>query len=433
MSKPPVHISNFLLEMKFLYCVAKALGLAPYSLNTNTVRNDKIIDTKFTSNIGGFSVCAVVFIMLLIGFVFATFQVQISHSTDPGNTLCHAIAVPLNFIGSLILVIMNATVNRYKLEELINRLILIDENLLRLREGGTYHKGKRSVQFHVPILILVVSVLSLDAFLSSRTSNAVFCIVERSSHIISLVAVMQYCKVIQIIRVRLSGVHEVLSSLLCDRLSQTSTAYVLSPEDRNVINKVYTLTSGIMQVARVGIARNSVPFRSVTANVKALPVNEMQTILNLRRIYNHIYECVKIVNFMFGLPILVGMSRATTGLISCLYSALRIFSESIDTETAVGSVIWTVIMLGTMVCLTVICEMAASRARGIGHKIQTLLLEYPLRSDVLEQVKLFSQQVSKDKIEFTAAGFFIIDLSLLSSFVASVTTYIVVLIQFKLH
>jgi hypothetical protein len=433
MSKSPVYIGNIILEMKPLFYVAKTLGLAPISLNTNPMRNEEIIDIKFISNIGGFAVSAVVFITLLTGFVFAIFQPQFSHSIDPGDTLCYAISVPLNFIGSLILVIMNATVNRYKLEELVNRLTLIDENLCRLREGRIYHKDKRNVQLYMPILILVVSLMSFDIFVQISRLNLTFCIIERSSQVITLVAVMQYCKVIQIIRSRLSGVLRVLSSTLCDKLSQSSTSYVFRPDERNVINKVYSLTSNIVQVTSADVLSNPVSFRNVTSDLRRSPVTEMQTILNLRRIYNHIYECVKIVNFMFGLPILVGMSRATTGLIPALYCVGRLFHEPTEADTAMSCIIWTVILLGTMVSLTVVCEMAASRAKGIGHKVQKLLLQNPLRSDVLEQLKLFSQQISNDRIEFTAAGFFIINLSLLCTFLTSVTTYIVVLIQLKSH
>jgi hypothetical protein len=86
-----------------------------------------------------------------------------------------------------------------------------------------------------------------------------------------------------------------------------------------------------------------------------------------------------------------------------------------------------------MVSLTAICEMASGTAKGIGHNVETLLLQNPLRGDLLEQLKLFSHQISNDKIEFSAAGFFIINLSLLCTFTASVTTYIVILIQFKSH
>ncbi|XP_023707689.1 uncharacterized protein LOC111864570 [Cryptotermes secundus] len=56
-----------------------------------------------------------------------------------------------------------------------------------------------------------------------------------------------------------------------------------------------------------------------------------------------------------------------------------------------------------------------------------------LDSEAVEQLLLFSQQISTDGIAFTAAGFFVIDLSLLCTVLTSAVTYVIILIQFKSH
>jgi hypothetical protein len=440
MSKALVHDDHVLLEMRHLYYVAKTVGLAPFSFKVNSVTNKQTIDIKFASNIGGFTVSAMIFITLLTGFIFCTVEPEFSFRSDPGDALCNAISVPINLISSLLLVTMISTVSRYKVEELVDKLSVIDEDLCRLQGGCSYHKKKNKVELYMPILALTTSFMLYDTFIWSANFDIMFCIIKRFSHIITLVAVMHFCKLVQIIRSRLSGIHEVLSLILSEKLSQTNTSYVLDPENRKVINKVCNFTSSIMQVTSVDVLNTPMSFINVTADLKALPVTEMQTILNLRVIYNHTYECAKIINFLFGIPILIDMSRTITGLTAGLYSVVRLFNEPIEAVTrlhfsdyVISRTMWITLLLGTMVSLTVICEMAASKAKGIGHKVQTLLLQNPLRSDVLEQLKLFSQQISNDRIEFTAAGFFIINLSLLCTFMASVTTYIIVLIQFTSH
>ena len=94
-------------DMKPLYYVAKMLGIAPFTFKINAATNEEIFDIKFTSNICGFTASATIFIVLLIGFVFATFLPQFSLREDPRDVLTYAVSVPLNFIGSLVLVIMN--------------------------------------------------------------------------------------------------------------------------------------------------------------------------------------------------------------------------------------------------------------------------------------------------------------------------------------
>jgi hypothetical protein len=440
MSRTLVHDGHVLLELKPLHYVAKTLGLAPFSFKLNSVTNKETIDIKFTSNIGGFIISAVIFFTLLNGFIFSTVQREFSFTIDPGDTLCNAISVPTNIISSLILVIMTSTVNRYKLEELVEKLTVIDEELCHLRGGCAYLKNKIKVQLYIPILALTISFMCYDTFVWSKSFNTMFCIIKRFSHIITLVAVMQFCKMVQIIVGRLSGIHEALSLILPEKLSQVNTPYVHEAEERHVSKKVYSLTSTIMHVASADVLGNSMSLQNMSSDLKAISLTEMQTILSLRRIYNHLYECVKIINFLFGIPILIDMSRTITGVTACLYSVVRLINEPTEavtrlyfSEFIISRTMWITLLLGTIVSVTVLCEMAASRANSIRHKVQTLLLQNPLRRDVLEQLKMFSQQMSKDRIEFTAAGFFIINLSLLCTFVASVTTYIIVLIQFKSH
>jgi hypothetical protein len=135
MGEMPKHLRSFIRDMKPLYYVAKMLGIAPFTLKVDVATNEEMVDTKFTSNICGFTASAIIFIVLLTGFVFATFLPQFSLSQDPVDALTYVISVPLNFIGSLVLVIMNSTVNRSKLEKLVKKLSCIDRCLTLLRSG----------------------------------------------------------------------------------------------------------------------------------------------------------------------------------------------------------------------------------------------------------------------------------------------------------
>jgi len=162
-------------------------------------------------------------------------------------------------------------------------------------------------------------------------------------------------------------------------------------------------------------------------------VIEVEVLLKLRRIYCHLYECVKIINFMYGLPILIHIFRSATGLIPMLYIFGTSFSEHSGNYFIAFVIIWTIVLFGPIISLTVICDIAASKTKDIGHKLQALLLDEKVSSDMMEQLKLFCQQMSNDRIVFTATGLFDVDLSFLCTFLTTFTTYIVVLIQLKLH
>jgi hypothetical protein len=240
------------------------------------------------------------------------------------------------------------------------------------------------------------------------------------------------------IRSRLCGVEEVLSLTLPEKSSHTKYLPGFFPSERKDTNKVYYLTSNVIQVARAEVLNDPLASNKKRADAKPLPFADTRTIWKLRRIYNHLYECTKIINSVFGFYILLDVCRTIMSLTSNLYSVVRLFNEPIGavsnlefSDFLLSRIVWFIIFFGTTTYLTTICGTTVSKCKDIAHKIQKLLLEDSQKGDVVEQLKLFSQQMSTDRVVFTAAVFFIIDLSVLCAFLTSVITYIIVLIQFK--
>jgi len=430
MGKMPTHIRSLIQDMKPLYYVSKMLGIAPFTVKINPATNEEIVDIKFTSNIIGITASATIFILLLTGFVCATFLPQFSLKQDPVEVLCYVVSVPLNFIGSLVLVLMNSTVNRSKLKKLVKKLTWIDKRLTLLRSEHSYKRDERNVQLFIPILVLAVLLLSCDVFLSFDTFNPVFCIIERSCQLITLVAVMQYCKMALMIRDRLSVMYEILSWTFCKRLSHTNCDKFGSGA-LNVTSNVCSQTSNTLHTPRFILLDDLEEFNEIQTDLKMTRVVEVDVLLKLRRIYYHLYGCVKIINFMYGLPILIYIFRSATGLISELYDVGTFFGVRTEINFTVSVIIWSIVLLGPLISLTIIFDIAASKTKDMAHKLQTLLLKDTVTSEVVEQLKLFCQQMSNDRIVFTAAGLFDVDLSFLCTFLTSITTYIVVLIQLK--
>jgi len=432
MGKMPTHIRSLIQDMKPLYYVSKMLGIAPFTFKINAATNEEILDIKFTSNICGFTASATIFIVLLTGFVFATFLPQFSLREDPLDVLTYAVSVPLNFIGSLVLVIMNSTVNRSKLEKLVKKLTSIDKRLTLLRNEYSYESKGKNVQLFIPILLLAVLLLSCEVFLMFGSLNPVFFIIERLCQLITLVAVMQYFKMALMIRGRLSVMYEILSWTCCKRLSHTNCDKFGSGA-LNGTNTVCTQTCNTMHSPRFDILDDLEAFGGIKTDSKPTRFIEVDVLLKLRKIYYHLYECVRIINFMYGLPILIYIFRSATGLIAELYDIGTFFDGHTDINCILSAIIWISFLLGPIISLTVICDMIASKTKDIAHKLQALLLKDSVSIDVEKQLNLFGQQMSKDKIVFTAAGLFDVDLSFLCAFLTSITTYVVVLIQFKLH
>jgi hypothetical protein len=439
MAEAGVALGNSVHEIRPLHCVVRAMGLAPYSLQSNPASREGIIDVKLASNVFGLTASAVVLTATVAGFLYCTPQAEFSLFRNPGDTLCNGISVPLNFIIASIIVIMAVSVNRHRAQELFNKLSHIDGSLCRLRRGCECHRQRSSGQLYLPLMALIVGFMSYDSYVWSEKFDAAFCIAKRCVHIVTLSAIMYYCKLVQMMRTRLSDIHDILSSTSTSNRSPGSgISFVLPFEGPSGSRKNRRVASSIMQVSYVDMLDNPVTLNGVAANLKSLPLTETHTILTLRRVYNDVYECSRILNCMIGLPILLDIFRIFISLTSGLYSLMRLLNEpaaAVSTlpspQYGISLSTWVLMFLGTITAVTAICGGAASTTKDIDHEIQTLLLESALKTEAVEQLKLFSQQVSHDAIVFTAAGFFPIDLSLLCAVLTSAVTYVVILIQFQ--
>jgi hypothetical protein len=175
------------------------------------------------------------------------------------------------------------------------------------------------------------------------------------------------------------------------------------------------------------VGMNGIKTYKTTRSIK------VEALLKLRIIYYDLCKCAKFINFMYGLPVLIHIFRTATGLIAVLYNIGTLFDKYSVTYFITTVIVWTVVLLGSIILLTVICGMSVSKAKDIEHKLLALLLTDNVSSEMVGRLKLFCQQMSKDRVAFTAAGLFDVNLSFLCTFLTSITTYVVVMIQFKVH
>ena len=206
---------------------------------------------------------------------------------DPVEVLTYAVSVPLNFVGSLVLVIMNSTVNRSKLEKLVKKLTSIDKRLSLLRSGYSYKRDRRNVQILMPVLLLALLLLSCDVFLVFGKLNPVFCIIEMSCQIIKLVAVMQYCKMALMIRGRLCVIYENLSWTFCKRRSLTN-CNKFGSDALNITSKECSQSYNTMPAPRFVMFDDFAAFNGIKTDLKPSRFTEVEVLLKLRRIYYHL-------------------------------------------------------------------------------------------------------------------------------------------------
>jgi hypothetical protein len=63
--------------------------------------------------------------------------------------------------------------------------------------------------------------------------------------------------------------------------------------------------------------------------------------------------------------------------------------------------------------------------------VQKLLLEGKCRKEGVKELKMFSLQLQEMTIEYTACGFFSLNLSFFASVIGVIASYIIIMVQIK--
>ncbi|XP_070502883.1 putative gustatory receptor 2a [Chironomus tepperi] len=158
------------------------------------------------------------------------------------------------------------------------------------------------------------------------------------------------------------------------------------------------------------------------------------TLDNLRRICYKLFIMSHSINRAFGLSTLVNITNdfITVTLNSYfIFVACQRFTYRSRIK-AVESIFWSLPHCINIIVLATCCQVTVLSTRKIGMLLHRIKFNFSNGSQSMF-MSHFSIQLLLQKVEFNAFGFFKIDFSLLYAIAATVTTYLVILIQFYLN
>jgi hypothetical protein len=163
--------------------------------------------------------------------------------------------------------------------------------------------------------------------------------------------------------------------------------------------------------------------------------DEVSRIHTLRQIYSELYDITETVNGIYGYQI---TSELASDFFFFVYELFVVMEVLVNVKNAgesnpeeeegstmlmiVPSLCWLILSVVRILSITASCFAAGEEARRIGTVVHKLLLRQSLLRDTLEELQLFSTQLLSNKVEFSAGGFFPVNLSLAYSMVGAATT-----------
>jgi gustatory receptor len=173
----------------------------------------------------------------------------------------------------------------------------------------------------------------------------------------------------------------------------------------------------------------------------SIPMNnigpdEVSRIYTLRKTYSDLYDITGTNNGFYSYQITLELAYDFVTFVSCLYYSTELTSDVKKTGErnllrADSSLCWVTQTVVRILSITASCFAAGEEARRTGTVVHKLLLRQTLLRDTSTELQLFSIQLLNKKGEFSAGGFFPVNLSLAYSMVGAATSYIIILIQFK--
>lgn len=427
--------NNILNKIKPVFFLSKIFGVSPVRI-TSSESAGECVEIKPCPRITSYICPVILFSAMLFGLVHSITDCLMLDAHDAGQMVHNVVCNPMTYLSASVSIFTHWTTNRIAISKLLEEIFSINKAIVQrkwsylteVKKFDGYSSVVLMMLFFVLLVFLCCDILIMGGTYFMYASGANL----RLAHLVNFMIVAQFCMFVSCIK---SALRE-LTGIIAENLDESAVFC-------NVM-----LNSG-QPLIKCSISRN-MPAANAKFNNRVAPCHiglgtlhrkrreaiSIRDIIFCRHIYNCVYDACALVNCIYGIPVLLEFVRNATFSItdvhfilkSSYFPTLTLFHKFKSLAT---KLCWLFIYISTVFYMTASCHLVNLESNKLIDKIQKALLQHTLQKDSLKQLKLFSDQVSNNRIEFTAFWFFTVDMSLFCAFVASTITYTIVLVQFN--
>ena len=395
-----------------LYYLCKVFGLASYSYVADR-RNKRV-----TADYGywNYMFTVIWLIVLTVGLPAGILTLRSANFDTLTSFIAFNINRILSYTSGIVAVVWVSVVKRRKFLEILEYISEVDNKIRYTLQEETYMN--RNVMFNIFSVIIVVNVIQSTLILYS-----IYIFASEPYYIIIIETI--------------SSVADFLNALL---LSQFVTLVFMLKQRYSHLNKRLTNWISVAVSRRICLNEEYIRCRQFDRAVEQVNATRLfassvgnidgtlkQTDIHLlRQIYSKLYDITCLINDTYGVPILANVCWMLTGVVFSLYEALISFKV-----WGITDVLYAITYSMFFFSVTLICHRCTKEASSSSILVQKLLLRGYCRNENVEELKLFSLQLQVMTIEYTACGFFSLNLSLFASVVSVIVSYIVIMVQIK--
>ena len=414
-----------------LYYISKLCGLAPAGI------------------------FSVLWSLLQLAFVSCGFVISLKHKMTHIYKSMASKAVVADVCTSVLLfgtaissLFLGAMVNRKKLHELLNKMSGLDQRILRGRLAKTY---KRMLIFVILEMLagLLYMILIYTINFEAYGVELLAVIPEMVAHTINLVNVLQFVDVELLLKMRYLDINNQIPNKTPPPISKSNqiehSNRILRVSNQN--NRMWSISDQIKTASpRNRIWREQIPINRMKVaysnndlwtvdEATTQSLNKISDLRALREMHSDLYDIVEMVDFHFGFPILMELACNFVSLVSTLFTAMNFMKSTTQAKDPLympkflDFLFWTILYLAKAGTIAISCHSASEEASRSISVVQKVLLEQSLAPSVSTELHLYLTQLCNNHVDFTACGFFSVNLSLLHAIIGATATYIIILIQ----
>ena len=406
------HITNIYTSVKSVQRISKVFGFTPFVFSKKSTGRSKILRYRLLK----------IFLLLMMtaGLISSTCYTVHLFIQSPSNIPKKIkITFILNDIflklTNVIILLMKMYFNKRDIIRIYRKLQNVDKIVDR-RSRFYIHTTRGLFLSRQTIVLISVLMLSYSCnyYISYKveTNSVLQTSVDNLCYTINIVMVLQYVTLVRMVSQR----YKYINNRIKEYSETESTARISLKTYRNSTS-VNTLCNQKCDLPNLTIPH-------VKSEVCGIPI--------LRLAYIDLYDTVTLVNSHFGFPILLLIISLVIVCVTAFYFGLYSFGSNSDTLLKTCMLVfWTLWYAVLFAWLIVCCDNTMQEAnRGIVY-IQRATACPNMKYGTQLQLQTLSNQLRDMRVEFTACGFFVLNLPLLGTIVCGILTYILIMIQLE--
>ena len=411
--------------MKPLHLLCKAFGLCPHSFTQKTKRNSRLLNVLWSFSL---------ILFLAVSFILRL-ATAVKNPTGRPLWMAGVIYVCTNYVAGLGCLIFGVTTQGEKCQHINFKINKIDE-FFYLHNDRILTYKKQRLTVIVSVFLVISSNISVCVFMTYFWE--VFFpinmfIVDCLCYCIVFVVSLRHVLYVKLLRDKIKGMNLQIGSIVHGILGVH-----FDSDLKNFANSCPVIHLASSRQRKMETS-NGNPIEPATSAIA--PSNCRRCLMRVHRLKHlhvELHSLTQLINFTFGLQIflalnwLVVISTLAFHLVAKYILTLSDINQQIimnDFQGILG-IMWAVIASVFLFLISAVCHETNEEAAMSVSLVHSLLLDPCLNSEVSKELHLFSTQLTHLKIEFSACGFFVINLPFFYSVIGCICTYVIFLCQF---